>query len=151
MPYWNYSETRKPPMPVMRVAIMTIDRGSSYPTGLGEEKEVEVDTGYDGSILVPDYVYYDILHLDRFELPERGKIETPFGETEELYMARAFTIIPLMNIRVETLIETFIGCKEMLAGRELLSRYILTLNGLQKKLYIEGLSHHLSNNSCQRR
>jgi len=144
MPHWNYSETRRPPMPVMRITIMTIDRRSSYPTHLGEEREVEVDTGYDGSILVPDYVYYDILHLDRFESPERGKIETPFGETEVLYMARAFTIIPLINIKIETLIETFIGCKEMLAGRELLNRYISTLNGHEKRLYIESLSHHSS-------
>jgi len=129
-------------MPVMKITIITIDEKSSYPTYPDEEKEIEVDTGYDGSILVPDYVYYDILHLNMFELPEKGKIETPFGETEELYIARAFTIIPLINVKVETLIETFIGCKEMLAGRELLNKYVLTLNGPEKKLYMESFSHH---------
>jgi predicted aspartyl protease len=143
MSYWNYSETRKPPMPVMKITITTIDERSSYPTRLGEEKEIEVDTGYDGSILVPDYVYYDILNLNRFELPERGKLETPFGETEELYIARAFIAIPLVNVKVEILVETFIGCKEMLAGRELLNKYILTLNGPGKKLYAESFNSHL--------
>lgn len=136
MPHWNYSEARKPPMPVMRITLTTLDGKVSYPTYPNEEKEIEVDTGYDGSILVPDYVYYEVLHLNRFELPERGKIETPLGETEELLRARAFVNIPLINITLETLVETFIGCREVLAGRELLNQYVLTLNGLEKKLYI---------------
>jgi len=136
MPHWNYSEARKPPMPVMRVIIETLDGKISYPTYPSEEREIEVDTGYDGSVLVPDYVYFDVLHLDRFELPEKGEIETPFGEREELYLARAFTVFPLMNIRIETLVETFMGCREMLAGRELLNKYVLTLNGPERKLYV---------------
>lgn len=135
MPHWNYSEIRKPPIPVMKISIVTPDGKTSYPTHLGEEKEVEVDTGYDGSILVPDYVYYDILHLNRFETPEKGKIETPLGEVEDLYIARAFATIPLINVKIETLIETFVGCREMIAGRELLNNYVLTLNGIEKKLY----------------
>lgn len=142
MPYWNYSEARKPPMPVMKITIVTPDEKTSYPTHPSEEKEVEVDTGYDGSILVPDYVYYDILHLNRYETPERGKIETPLGEVEELHIARAFATIPLINAKIETLIETFIGCREMMAGRELINKYVLTLNGLEKKLYPEGVSRH---------
>ena len=140
MPYWNYSEDRKPPISIIKISIQTLDKKASYPTYPNEEKEVEVDTGYDGSILVPDYVYYDILHLSRFELPQRGKIETPLGETEDLYVARAYAVIPLLDVRVETLIETFIGCKEMLAGRQLLNNYILTLNGPQKRLYFQGRS-----------
>jgi len=135
VPHWNYSEIRKPPIPVMKISIVTPDGKTSYPTHLGEEKEVEVDTGYDGSILVPDYVYYDILHLNRFETPEKGKIETPLGEVEDLYIARAFATIPLINVKIETLIETFVGCREMIAGRELLNNYVLTLNGIEKKLY----------------
>jgi len=140
MPYWNYSEARKPPMPVMKITIVTPDGKTSYPPHPSEDKEVEVDTGYDGSILVPDYVYYDILHLNLFETPERGKIETPLGEVEELYIARASATIPLMNIKIETLIETFIGCREMIAGRELINKYVLTLNGPEKKLYPESVS-----------
>lgn len=136
MPYWEYSEARKPPIPIMKMTLTTLDRKASYPTYPSEEGEVEVDTGYDGSILVPDYVYFDILHLNMFELPERGKIKTPLGETEELHIARAFAIIPLTNITIETLVETFIGCREMLAGRELLNEYVLTLSGPEKKLYI---------------
>jgi len=142
MPYWNYSEARKPPMPVMKVTIVTPDGKTSYPTHLGEDKEVEVDTGYDGSILVPDYVYYDILHLNLFETPERGKVETPLGEVEELHIARASATIPLMNIKIETLIETFVGCREMIAGRELINKYVLTLNGPEKRLYPKRVSRH---------
>jgi len=55
----------------------------------------------DGSVLVPDYIYFDALHLDRFELPEKGEIETPFGKREELYLAKAFTAFPLVNVKVE--------------------------------------------------
>jgi len=142
VPYWNYSEDRKPPISVMKITIVTPDGKTSYPTHPGEEKEVEVDTGYDGSILVPDYVYYDILHLNLFETPERGKIETPLGEVEELYIARALATIPLINVKIEALIETFIGCREMIAGRELINKYVLTLNGLEKKLYPESISRH---------
>ncbi|KPV65571.1 MAG: hypothetical protein AOA65_0002 [Candidatus Bathyarchaeota archaeon BA1] len=147
MPYWNYSEVRKPPIPAMKITIVTPDGKISYPTHLDEEKEVEVDTGYDGSILVPDYVYYDILHLNKFETPERGKIETPLGEVENLYIARAFIMIPLINVKVETLVETFIGCREMLAGRELLNKHSLTLNGPEKRLHVKSFSHHPQNNS----
>ena len=136
MPHWNYSEARKPPMPVMRVTLTTLDGKMSYPAYPSEEKEIEVDTGYDGSILVPDYVYYEVLHLNRFELPERGRIETPLGETEELFLARAFVSIPLIDVTLETLVETFLGCREMLVGRELLNKYALTMNGPEKKLYI---------------
>jgi predicted aspartyl protease len=135
MPYWNYSEARKPPMPVMRIALTTIDEKASYPTYPEKERKIEVDTGYDGSILVPDYVYFDILHLNMFELPERGKIQTPLGETKELYIARALLIIPLLKAKMETLVETFLGCKEMLAGREFLNKCTLTLNGPQRRLY----------------
>jgi predicted aspartyl protease len=128
-------------MPVMKISLKTIDGKAWYPTHPETEKEVKVDTGYDGSLLLPDYVYYDILHLNMFELPEKGKIETPFGETEELYIARALVIIPLIRVKLEALVETFTGCKEMLAGRELLNRYILTLNGPQKKLCVKDRSH----------
>ena len=136
MPHWNYSEARKPPMPVMRVILKTLDGKISYPMYPGEDREIGVDTGYDGSVLVPDYVYFDVLHLDRFEMPEKGEIETPFGEKEELYLARAFAVFPPMNVKIEALVETFMGCREMLAGRELLNKYVLTLNGPERKLYV---------------
>lgn len=142
MSYWNYSEARKPPIPIMRIIIHTLDKKVTYPTHRGEEKEIEVDTGYDGSILVPDYVYFDVLHLNKFELPRKGKIKTPLGEIEDLYIARAYTVIPLIGAQIETLIETFNGCKEMLAGRELLKKYVLTLHGPEKRLYHEKLGKH---------
>jgi len=135
MPHWGYSEERRPPMPVIELALRTLDGRTSYPTLPERERRIEVDTGYDGSILVPDYVYFDVLHLNRFELPERGEIRTPLGETEELHLARAFAVIPRMNAVIITIVETFMGCEEALAGRELLNRYVLTLNGPEKRLY----------------
>ncbi|MEM2936383.1 MAG: hypothetical protein QW231_04305, partial [Candidatus Bathyarchaeia archaeon] len=40
MPHWNYSEARKPPIPVMSVIINTLDGKLSYPTYTGEEREI---------------------------------------------------------------------------------------------------------------
>ncbi|MFQ6076246.1 MAG: hypothetical protein ACE5Z5_08960 [Candidatus Bathyarchaeia archaeon] len=125
---WRYSSDRTPSMPVTEVVMMTLDRRISYPIGGGVAR-VEVDTGYDGSILIPDWVYYDILHLHLFETPEVGSLETPLGETQVLFSARAIIRIPLIETQTEVVMETFEGCRELLAGRDFINRYKILLDG----------------------
>lgn len=104
---------------------------------LDEPLMVEIDTGYDGHILIPEHLYHE-LKLFRFELPEEKQpiIETARHEYIRARAAHGFLEIPNLDLKIKTLIETFEECQEMLLGREILSDLTILLYGTLKKLCI---------------
>ncbi|MGQ4915586.1 MAG: hypothetical protein ACP6IU_12725 [Candidatus Asgardarchaeia archaeon] len=112
-------------IPVLPFVIKT-PVGKRYPTK--NSALAEIDTGYDGNILIPESTYLK-LKLNRFELPEDEQIviETAAGHYIFTRAALATVIIPKTGLKIRTTIETFENCKETLIGKGILQRLILLL------------------------
>ena len=98
---------------------------------------VEIDTGYDGHVLISEHLYHK-LKLFKFELSEEKQpiIETASHEYIRARAAYGFLEIPNLNLKIRTQFETFEDCQEMLIGREILSNLIIIFHGTLKKLCI---------------
>jgi len=99
------------------------------------EELVQLDTGYDGELLLPYKLYQD-LALYQWEYPEEywpvGK--TVSGEIIELILAKGQVLIPRWNIALEVFIETFEGNEELLLGRSFIRKFKVLLDGPSNKV-----------------
>ncbi|MCY3412825.1 MAG: hypothetical protein INQ03_14405 [Candidatus Heimdallarchaeota archaeon] len=100
-----------------------------------ERLEAMIDTGYDGNILIPRYIY-DKLGLFQFEFPEDQKalVETASGEIISLTMANAIIELPDIEFKLIVTVDTFDTAAEVLVGRQFLEVFIATLNGIDQTL-----------------
>jgi len=96
---------------------------------------VQLDTGYDGELLLP-YKLYQGLTLYQWEYPEEywpvGK--TVSGEIIELILAKGQVLIPRWNVALEVFIETFEGNGEFLLGRSFIRKFKVLLDGPGNKV-----------------
>jgi predicted aspartyl protease len=95
------------------------------------EELVQLDTGYDGELLLP-YELYQGLALYQWEYPEEywpvGK--TVSGEIIELILAKGQVLIPRWGVVLEVFIETFEGNnEEFLLGRSFIRKFKVLLDG----------------------
>ena len=99
------------------------------------EELVQLDTGYDGELLLP-YKLYQGLTLYQWEYPEEywpvGK--TVSGEIIELILAKGQVLIPRWNVALEVFIETFEGNGEFLPGRSFIRKFKVLLDGPGNKV-----------------
>ena len=99
------------------------------------EELVQLDTGYDGELLLPYKLYQD-LALYQWEYPEEywpvGK--TVSGEMIELILAKGQVLIPRWNVALEVFIETFEGNEELLLGRSFIRKFKVLLDGPGNKV-----------------
>jgi predicted aspartyl protease len=99
------------------------------------EELVQLDTGYDGELLLP-YQLYEDLGLAQWEYPEEywsvGK--TVSGEIINLILARGQVVIPRWGTASEVLIDTFDGNEEFLLGRRFIRKYKILLDGPGKRV-----------------
>ena len=95
-----------------------------------------VDTGYDGSLLIP-YSIYKELELKRYELPKNlwDVGETVSGEI--IPLIASLCKVKIGNTVFETTVETFEGNKEFLAGISFLDKFITTLEGDTKRCCLQ--------------
>ncbi len=100
------------------------------------EELVQLDTGYDGELLLPSYKLYQDLAFYRWEYPEEywpvGK--TVSGEIIELILAKGQVLIPKWNVALEVFIETFEGNGELLLGRSFIRKFKVLLDGPGNKV-----------------
>jgi hypothetical protein len=103
------------------------------------EELIQLDTGYDGGLLLPYKLYQD-LALYRWEYPEEywpvGK--TVSGEIIELMLAKGQVLIPRWNVALEVFIETFEGNAEFLLGRGFIRKFRVLLDGPGNKVCLVG-------------
>lgn len=103
------------------------------------EELVQLDTGYDGELLLPYKLYQD-LALYQWEYPEEywsvGK--TVSGEILELILAKGQVLIPRWNVALEVFIETFEGNEELLLGRSFIRKFKVLLDGPGNKVCLVG-------------
>lgn len=96
---------------------------------------MQLDTGYDGELLLPYKLYQD-LALYQWEYPEEywpvGK--TVSGEIIELILAKGQVLIPKWNVALEVFIETFEGNSELLLGRSFIRKFKVLLDGPGNKV-----------------
>ena len=99
------------------------------------EELVQLDTGYDGELLLPYKLYQDLAFY-RWEYPEEywpiGK--TVSGEIIELILAKGQVLIPKWNVALEVFIETFEGNGELLLGRSFIRKFKVLLDGPGNKV-----------------
>ncbi|MCK4847873.1 MAG: hypothetical protein KAT16_02485 [Candidatus Heimdallarchaeota archaeon] len=92
-----------------------------------------IDTGYDGNLIVPYYVFNQ-LDLFRFQYPEEIEAVGEMLSGDKISLTSAEASICIENTEYEfiVLIDTFESCNEVLVGREFINSFILTLNGPNK-------------------
>ena len=94
-----------------------------------DEELVQLDTGYDGELLVP-WQLYDELRLYRWEYPQRfwAQGHTVSGATIQLCLSEGGEI-PRANVKRQVFIDSFAGNEEFLLGRAFLNGLQVLLNG----------------------
>ena len=94
------------------------------------EELIELDTGYEGEVLVP-YDLYVEMELYGWEYPEifwaTGR--TVSGEILHMPLSYGYLVIPRWGREIRVSIETFVGNSEFLIGRALIRRYRFLLDG----------------------
>jgi predicted aspartyl protease len=112
--------------------------GMIYPDN---EELIQLDTGYDGELLLPSKLYRS-LALYQWEYPEEywpvGK--TVSGEIIELILAKGQVLIPRWNVALEVFIETFEGNEEFLLGRSFIRKFKVLLDGPGNQVCLIGPS-----------
>ena len=95
---------------------------------------VQLDTGYDGELLLP-YKLYQGLALYQWEYPEEY---WAVGKTVSGEMAKGQVLIPKWNVALEVFIETFEGNEEFLLGRSFIRKFKVLLDGPGNKVCLVG-------------
>ena len=109
-----------------RVQLVTLDGRLHTP----DPRLVDLDTGYDGEILVP-YDLYASSGLRDWELPQEQWSTglTVSGERLIMPASRALLDIPDAGVRLNVLVDTFEGNTEFLIGRSIIRQLRVLLNG----------------------
>ncbi len=91
---------------------------------------VDLDTGYDGEVLVP-YALYVSSGLSDWELPQAQWSTglTVSGESLVLPASRALLVIPELRLQADVLVDTFEENTEFLIGRTFMRRLRILLDG----------------------
>lgn len=94
------------------------------------EQLVDLDTGYDGELLVP-YDLYVSLGLRDWEFPKElwSTGLTVSGESLSMALSRAFVVIPRLGQQYQVLVDTFEGNTEFLIGRAFMREHKILLDG----------------------
>ncbi|RLG87457.1 MAG: hypothetical protein DRO15_04900 [Thermoprotei archaeon] len=121
---FKYSKDHKPSAPIIKALIITA-RGRKY------ELELLVDIGFSGGILIP-YNLYEELKLALFEVPEKYYGILPIGVPITLHTALAKVVIDGLEFKIHIHSHPLINKK--LAGRELLNKMKILLNGPMEEL-----------------
>ena len=125
---WDYvSGNLRRSYPVLDVLIIV--------DGIANQFLFELDTGYDGSLLLPLHVFYE-LRLNEFEIPRKywATAETVTGK--KIILRTAIAEVQVGSLRFETEIETYEGNNLFLAGLGLIDEVKILLNGVEKRLCI---------------
>jgi len=122
-----YAKGLREPYPLLRVKL--------YNVALEEYGylDIAIDTGFEGSILLPDDVYQFFMVG---ELPRSmWRVYKTLSGFVTMRVARA--IAEICGVRFETFVESpLYGGKKALIGREVLNRIAIVLDGLRKELCI---------------
>jgi predicted aspartyl protease len=126
---WGYQPGVRQPYPVLRVRL--------YNAALEEYGEIplQVDTGYEGPIMLPrgEYEFFMIGELPR----SLWRVYKTLTDTVTMRVARA--VVEVAGRRLETYIESpLYGGGKRLVGRELLNRLTLLLDGPKSVLCMLG-------------
>ena len=124
---WGYQPGLRHPYPVLRARL--------YNAALEEYGEIplQIDTGYEGPIMMPrgEYEFFMIGELPR----SLWRTYRTLSDTVTMRVARA--VIEVAGKRLETYVETpLYGGGKRLAGRELLNNLRIILDGPAKKTCI---------------
>ena len=94
------------------------------------EDLIELDTGYEGDVLVP-YDLYVEMELYGWEYPEifwtTGR--TVSGEVFQMSLSYGYLVIPKLGRESSVTIDTFEGNEEFLIGRAFIRRHKFLLDG----------------------
>ncbi len=122
---FKYSEKHSPPAPIIKVGIKTLRHGIY-------ETELLIDTGFSGGILLP-FTLYEKLGLTLAEVQDRYYGILPIGVPITLHTAQAKIAIN-DTVEFETYIHSHPLINKKLAGRQLINKLKILLNGPRKKL-----------------
>jgi len=120
-----YSRERTPPIPVLKARIFSPLKNEYA------ELTLHVDTGFDGGVLIP-FDLYEELKLTLVEEPYPARGVFPSGLAIELYVA--VTDVEINGLRLTAHVYSSPLILKKLAGREILNKLILTLNGPKEEL-----------------
>ncbi|MBI3761318.1 MAG: hypothetical protein HY260_05575 [Chloroflexi bacterium] len=98
---------------------------------------INLDTGYDGEVLVP-YDLYISSGLKDWEFPQAHWSTglTASGEPLVMPISRAVLAIPELGLRLSVVVDTFEGNNELLIGRALIRQLRVLLDGPTSKTCI---------------
>jgi len=97
---------------------------------------IPIDTGYSGSLLVPQNIY-DYFKIA--ELPPKywRKYSTLTGEIV-IRVSRGYLVVD--NLKMEVMVESpLYSYGKFLVGREVLNKIIIILDGLRKECYLSNV------------
>ena len=122
--------------PFLPIKIYNEPKKAAYPPK--ESVEALIDTGYDGYLIIPTKIFYDLkLNSSRIPQDQVLKAETITGDNLELITAFGHLELPDLNLIFAIEIDTTTHCSEILIGRRLLENLIIRLNGPKKELRVE--------------
>jgi len=130
---WDYSNCS----PYLGIRLTTYD-GSEYPSDVNGEKLVLIDTGYDGEICIPLWLYTE-LGFERWEEPEPKQYQSRGGD---IFMRVAHGCIRIPKYSSEPIPvsveaqEDEVTDNEIIIGAGFVKRFRLLLDGPARKLYL---------------
>ncbi len=124
---FKYSDQYSPPAPVLHVGIETLN-------GIRHDLELVIDTGFSGGVLLPMETYLE-LGLSKWEVEDVYYGILPTGRNISLYTAISYIIVGKYRFLIHVHTSPLIN--KSLAGRELLNRLRLILDGPNKTVYID--------------
>ena len=123
---WEY-EKGTVPYPVIECTLLNLKNEQL------KSLKIPVDTGFSGSILVPQTMFE---HFKIGELPPKYR-RTYSTITGEIVMRVARGFMLINSVKMEVFIETpLFGLGKLLAGREVINKLTLNLDGPNKKCCI---------------
>ncbi len=129
---WPYSNA-----PCLGIRLRTGD-GEEYP--LGNEELVMIDTGYDGELCLPGYLYEE-LGFNMWEEPDPDEFGLADGSIIYLKAAQGYILIPKLTrdpfpVRVHSAYEEEQDRDEILIGVKFIKRFKLLLDGPAAKVCV---------------
>ena len=130
---WSYSNGFRPCLGIR----LKTESGEEYPPLSNNEKIVKIDTGYEGEIILPRDIYYD-LGFNRWEKPDRDAFELGDGSIMEKNTAQGLILIPKLNnnlfpVIVHSASDENQDSDEILIGNKFIKRFRLLLDGPAEK------------------
>ena len=131
---WPYTNA-----PCLGIRLKTGD-GEEYPLELDNEELVMIDTGYDGELCLPGYLY-EKLGFNRWEEPEPDEFGLADGSSIYMKAAQGYILIPRLPldpfaVRIHTADEEEQDTGEIIIGVKFIKRFKLLLDGPATKVSI---------------